>query len=121
MMVSVAKAPHVLPGAARLLGDVRFGRGARRHRQRVDVIRELLLQHIVHPTLARDPRQPLERGADDLDAEMCLTPAGVTGMALVRIRLIDDVEALAYAPTLVNRLRRLRQDGQRPEKGSVKR
>jgi len=32
--------------------------------------------------------------------------------------LIDDVEALAYAPTLVNRLRRLRQERQRPEKGS---
>jgi hypothetical protein len=31
--------------------------------------------------------------------------------------LIDDVEALAYAPTLVNRLRRLREDRQRPEKG----
>jgi Protein of unknown function (DUF3263) len=33
--------------------------------------------------------------------------------------LIDDVEALAYAPSLVNRLRRLRQDRQRPEKGST--
>jgi len=33
--------------------------------------------------------------------------------------LIDDVEALAYAPTLVNRLRRLRQDRQRPDKGST--
>ena len=30
--------------------------------------------------------------------------------------LIDDVEALAYAPSLVNRLRRLRHDRQRPEK-----
>ena len=33
--------------------------------------------------------------------------------------LIDDVEALAYAPTLVNRLRRLRHDRQRPAKGST--
>jgi Protein of unknown function (DUF3263) len=33
--------------------------------------------------------------------------------------LIDDVEAVAYAPTLVNRLRRLRHDRQRPAKGST--